>query len=470
MKLKSIFSKLLLSHIIVFLVSTIALGLVLSYLVRNHIVETKRQELFQKGQAIISLIELPLNTKQLPNPSIMQVMGELAGAHIWLTDQEGNVLAGQVPDRWSRKFYAENIEQMNLLFNGEPQSWIYKSRRHTDPSVIVALPVTTVPIPVAIFLSDPIVGINQTTDALENLLIYSLMLGFLTAAILGLITSRNLTRPIASISRAAADFAKGNFLSRTTVTANDELGQLGRTFNNMADSLAYVEQNRRDFLANVSHELKTPVASIQALAEAIQDGLATKPGQQDRYLSTIVGETHRIGRLISDLLDLAQLEAGELSIQEEKVNLKDLLMLEYDKHTALLAEKKLTINFAVPDNMPLILADTDRLTQVLDNLLTNAIRHSLPESAIGIEVDNTMPFTVAVSISNQGAGIASEDLPYIWDRFYRADKSRTRAAGGAGLGLAITRKLVQAMNGDITVKSIPDKRTTFTFTLPVIPE
>jgi signal transduction histidine kinase len=456
----------------VFLVSIITLGLVLSYLVRNHIVETKRQELFQKGQAIISLIELPLNTQQLPNPTIMHVMGELAGANVWLTNQEGNVLAGRVPERWSRRFYAENPDKMNDLFNGEQQSWIYKSRRHADadPSVIVALPVTTGTMPVAIFLSAPIVGINQTTDALETLLIYSLLLGFLTAVILGLITSRSLTRPIASISQAAANFAKGNFLSRTTVTADDELGQLGRTFNNMAESLAYVEQNRRDFLANVSHELKTPVASIQALAEAIQDGLATKPGQQDRYLSTIVGETHRIGRLISDLLDLAQLEAGELSIQEEKVNLDNLFTAQSDKHTALLTEKNLTLDFAVPDKLPLVLADTDRLTQVLDNLLTNAIRHSIPESTIIIAVDNTMPFTLAVSVSNQGAGIAPEDLPYIWDRFYRADKSRTRTLGGAGLGLAITRKLVQAMNGDITVESIPDKRTTFTFTLPVVPE
>jgi signal transduction histidine kinase len=375
-----------------------------------------------------------------------------------------------VPERWSRKFYAENIEQMNYLFNGQPQSWIYKSRRHTDPSIIVALPVTTVPVPVAIFLSAPIVGINQTTDALETLLIYSLLLGLFTAVVLGLITSRSLTRPIDRISQAAASFAKGNFLSRTTVTADDELGQLGRTFNNMADSLAYVEQNRRDFLANVSHELKTPVASIQALAEAIQDGLADKPGQQERYLSTIVGETHRIGRLISDLLDLAQLDAGELSIREEQVNLKNLLMVQSDKHTALLMEKELTIDFAVPDNLPLILADSDRLTQVLDNLLTNAIRHSTPKSILQIEADNSLPFTVAVSITNQGAGITPDDLPYIWDRFYRVDKSRTRAAGGAGLGLAITRKLIQAMNGDIKVESIPNKHTTFTFTLPVVPE
>ena len=169
-------------------------------------------------------------------------------------------------------------------------------RNQADPSIVVAAPVPSIFPPAAVFFYSPITGINQAVRAIERLLMLSLVFGTMVATILGFFIARGLTRPLADISKAAARFAGGDYTARTTASGSDEVGKLGHTFNAMADSLSETEQNRRDFLANVSHELKTPVASIQALAEALSDGIVG-PGDQQRYLTTIVSETGRIDRI-----------------------------------------------------------------------------------------------------------------------------------------------------------------------------
>lgn len=464
--IRSIFSKLLLSHIVVILVSTITLGLMFTYLVRWQVVENKRYELLHEGDTVITLLTRSLTAGRIPSEHTLHTVGELVGASIWLIDQNGTVIAGKPPERWAARFFPENTDKLAALFAGTPQSWMRTERRQADPAIIVGLPMPDTPVPTALFLYSPIVGINKTTDALEKLLLYALLFGVLSAAGVGFVTSRSLTRPIANIGRAAHNFAKGDYLSRTTATANDEIGNLGCTFNSMAESLAHTEQNRRDFLANVSHELKTPVASIQALAETILDGLATRPEQQQRYLKTIVVEANRISRLIGDLLDLAQLEAGELSIISEQLDLHAFFAAEKDKHIPLLTEKRLTLDLDIPDNIRPVKADPDRLSQVMANLVSNAIRHAPPDSVITIYA-RPVGRKIAIDVNDQGPGIPPADLPYIWDRFYRAEKSRVRSSGGTGLGLSIAKELVQAMGGDITVHSVPAAGTTFTFTLPM---
>ena len=464
--IRSIFSKLLLSHIVVILVSTITLGLLFTYLVRWQVVENKRHELLHDGNTVISLLTPTISAGRIPSDHILGHMSDLVGASLWLINQNGTVIAGKPPERWATRFFPENTDKIASLFAGTPQSWMRTERRNADPAIIVALPIPDAPVPTALFLYAPIVGINKTTDTLERLLLYALLLGVFSAVVVGFVTSRSLTRPIANISQAAHKFAKGDYLSRTTATANDEIGSLGRTFNGMAESLSHTEQNRRDFLANVSHELKTPVASIQALAETILDGLATRPEQQQRYLKAIVDESNRINRLIGDLLDLAQLEAGELSVINEQVDLHLFLTTEKDKYIPLLTEKQLSVKLDIPANIRPVLADPDRLSQIMTNLVSNAIRHALPESDITITVRQTGQ-EISIAVSDHGPGIPSADLPYIWDRFYRAEKSRVRSGGGTGLGLSIVKELVQTMGGDISVSSIPNTETTFTFTLPI---
>ncbi len=462
--IRSIFSKILLSHIGIILLSTLTLTLFMSYLVRSNAIDSKRQDLLFKGQAVIELLTPNILAGNIPSNESLERISELAGGRIWLINEKGIVLAGDPPNNWSRRFQEDRQEYIDL-FTDSPHSWIRPAFRR-DPSIVVAFAIPIAPTPIVVFLDAPIIGVNKTLASLERILLYSLLASILTAIIAGFLIARSLTKPIANISQAAKDFANGNYDRRTTATDNNEIGSLGRTFNSMADSLTQIEQNRRNFLANVSHELKTPVTSIQALSETILDGLAPKPEQQQRYIGTILQESQRLNRLISDLLDLSQLEADELSIVCEKLDLSSWIKTEANKIEPLLLPKQLTLQLEIPENLPYGWGDADRLEQVLTNLVTNAIRYSPNQSTITIRLA-TIKHHIAISVIDSGLGISPDDLPYIWDRFYRADKSRARNCGGTGLGLAITKKLVQAMQGDITVHSKIDEGSTFTFTLPI---
>ncbi len=462
--IRSIFSKILLSHIGIILLSTITLTLFMSYLVRSNAVDTKRQDLLFKGRAVVELLTPNLLAGNIPTNEALDRISELAGGRIWLINEKGTVLAGRPPNNWSRRFQEDQQEYIDL-FTDSPHSWIRPAYRR-DPSIVVTFAIPEAPTPIVIFLDAPIVGVNKTVSSLERTLLYSLLASIITAILAGFLIARSLTKPIANISQAARNFADGNYNSRTTATGNNEIGALGRTFNTMADSLAEIEQNRRNFLANVSHELKTPVTSIQALSETILDGLAPKPEQQQRYIATILQESQRLDRLISDLLDLSQLEADELSILCEKLDLQAWLATESTKIETLLNPKHLTLEINIPEQLPPVWCDPIRLEQIFTNLLTNAIRYSPENSTITIQLSTTK-HQVAISVIDQGPGISPDDIPYIWDRFYRADKSRARTYGGTGLGLAITKKLVHAMQGDISVDSHVDKGSAFTFTLPI---
>ncbi|QJW46182.1 HAMP domain-containing protein [bacterium BFN5] len=466
--IRSIFSKLMISHLVVILISTLTFGLLMSYLIREHIIESKRQELLSKGLTVISLLEPSLESGKVTEFQTLPIIGELVGATVWLIDENGTVIAGNPPPRWVRAIQSKN-EKIIALFHGEPQTWTRTGLQQVDAAVVVALPLVRSETPTALFLYTPIVGINKTIDAIETLLGYSLLLGILIAAAFGFKISRSLTRPIASIARAARSFAQGDYSSRALTTGKDEIGELGRTFNTMAQAIADIDKNRRDFLANVTHELKTPIASIQALTEAILDGLITQPEQQQRYLTTIVGETERISRLIDNLLDLAQLEASELSIENQAVHLEEFLSVEKEKFHPLLTVKQLSIVLDIPNTLPLLYADPDRMSQVFANLISNAIRHSPPASIITISAEAAASW-INISVSDQGPGIPVEALPFIWDRFYRVDQARSRSHGGTGLGLTITKKLLQAMGGEINAVSQPGHGTTFTFTLPIVDE
>lgn len=470
--IKSLFGKLLLSHVAIILVSMLTLGLLMSYLVRDHVIENKRRDLLEKGKAAVDIITPVLAKGQYPPDRWFEAMGNMAGGTIWLMDKNGQVLAGQAPQGWRGKRIGnlselwDKADWLDLGNSGSQK--ILKPWRNGDPAIVAALPLPSSASgpPTALFLYSPLKGVTRTTQALGILLLYSLAASALVAMIVGFLTARGVTRPLRNISQAAAAFAAGNYASRTTATQSDEIGELGRTFNVMASELAQLEQKRREFLSDVSHEIKTPVASIQALAEAMLDGLVTTDNQRTRYLTGIVEESNRINRLIGDLLDLSQLEAGELRLDVQPIQLAPFIANHTATLTPFLDSNELTIDINIPATLPPVMADPDRLAQILTNLLTNAIRHAVPGSVISLSA-RPLQQQAAIDITNIGQGISPEHLPYIWQRFYRVDKSRSRGDGGTGLGLAITQKLVMAMGGTVSATSTPGETTTFTFTLPV---
>lgn len=461
--IRSLFGRLLWSHLAVILVSTLILGGSLSYLIREHVITSKQVDLITKGSSAVALIAPDIAAGNFPDSETIARLSELTSATVWIADQQETILAGKPPRRWQRDFNEDDTE-LDAMFEGKVQSWVRTDQRSPERALVVALPIRSAANPTALFLFAPIRGVNRAAQAVEVLLGYALLSGMAASIVLGYFMSRSLTRPIEDISHAANNFAKGEFSSRTVVTGNDELGKLGQVFNSMAESLARIEQNRRDFLANVTHEIRTPIAVIQAMTEAILDGVAG-PDQQKRYLETIVGQTRHMDALVQELLDLAQLEAGELKVEQTKVNIYKQLSGVKERFSPMLLEKQIRLEIADAQTDISAMADPVRLEQVMNNLMSNAVRHSLPDSVISLKAEKTGEY-VRIYVIDHGEGIAVEDLPHIWERFYRAEKSRSRSGGGSGIGLAVTQKLILAMGGEISVESSPGKGTTFSFTLP----
>ncbi|MDK2856223.1 MAG: two-component system, OmpR family, sensor histidine kinase ResE [Bacillota bacterium] len=229
--------------------------------------------------------------------------------------------------------------------------------------------------------------------------------------------------------------------------------------------LKQVEQLRRDFVANVSHELRTPLTSIQGFVEALLDGVA---GDPKHYLEVIYRETLRLKALINDILELSLLQSGRIEWELNAVDVGDLAARVAFKLGQEIQAKGLTVKEDIPPDLPCILANEDRVEQVLTNFLSNAIRYSPPGATITIRGRFGIE-GVTVSVEDQGPGIPAEELPRIWERFYRLEKSRSRALGGTGLGLAIAKEIIEAHGGRVGATSEVGRGSTFWFTLPAVP-
>ncbi|MGN6671850.1 MAG: HAMP domain-containing sensor histidine kinase, partial [Thermomicrobiales bacterium] len=279
---------------------------------------------------------------------------------------------------------------------------------------------------------------------------------------------------IASLSDGAARMARGDLSTRVRGEGIAELGALAASFNGMAAQLeeaasarAEIERTRRDLIAAVSHDLRTPLASLRALADALNDGVVDDPAHMRRYLTLIAGETERLNALIDDLFELARLEAGAVHLDCAPISAPALLNETVARMMPQAERKGVTLTADVPDNLPLILADAQQLSRVLLNLVQNAIRHTPPGGRVQLRAcrrDGALLLTV----EDTGEGIAPADLPRVFDRFYRGDPARSREAG-SGLGLAIARGLVEAHGGHIWVESTPGQGACFAFTIPLAP-
>jgi len=296
----------------------------------------------------------------------------------------------------------------------------------------------------------------------QQSLVWAAVLAAVLSLALGVLVSRLLTAPLARLTAAAQAIAAGDLSQRVQVQSKDEIGDLGAAFNGMAASLAEAETLRRNLIADISHELRTPLTIIQGNIQAILEGVYPLEMAQ---MAGLYDETRLLTRLVDDLHDLALAEAGQLRLDRTPVNVSSLARTaagQFDP-VAEAADVKLTLETS--EDVPEVLGDADRLAQVLRNLLSNAIRHTPAGGQVTMRVGCSGE-QVTIQVADTGSGIAPEDLPYVFDRFYRGDKSRSRRGGGAGLGLAISRQLVTAHGGHIGVASSPGLGTMFTITLP----
>ena len=292
--------------------------------------------------------------------------------------------------------------------------------------------------------------------------ILSVVVGTSTAGGLSYLLSKRITQPVKQMKHITQKFAAGDLAERVPESSIPELNQLSVSFNSMASSLGDVEKRRRELISDLTHELRTPLTVMRGYLEELADGGIE--GSPELYLS-LIKEIRRLERLIRDLQELSKAEAGYLSIDIQSINLRPLLVSLVERFADQLLEEGPTLELDCPADLPLVLGDIDRIEQVLVNLLGNAIRYTEVGSITvkAVKVNNY----VWVAVIDTGVGIAQEDLPYVFERFWRADPSRSSYSGGTGIGLAIARRLIELQGGQIEVESQLGKGSIFRFCLPL---
>ncbi len=315
-----------------------------------------------------------------------------------------------------------------------------------------------------VFVSLAMPEIHRLRAGVLHIFLISVSLVFLIVLVVVYSMSARITRPLKALNNASKAIANGHFDRRVALSEVNEIGELGDSFNKMAESIEHLEDMRSSFVANVSHDLRTPMTTISGFVGGILDG-TIPPEKQNWYLSIVLDETKRLSRLVTDLLDLSKIEKGNFTLEIRELDINELLRLAIIKAEKRITEKDihLTVNFQA-DNLR-VMADKDNIQRVLTNLIDNAIKFTDDGGFMDISTGITDKNKAFVSIQNSGMGIDQEDLIHVFDRFYKSDKSRSLDKNGTGLGLYIVKNIIRAHGETIWAESEPGSYTRFTFTL-----
>jgi len=374
--------------------------------------------------------------------SLVEQMAQFSDKRIVLADATGRVIAdsskrsvGQVADPgWSGL-------PLLVPFGARPVGMLY-----------------TLPLG-----ESPLGGIESFLNAANRNLLWGTLIGGLVAVLLAVALSRRILGPVETLTAAARQIAKGDLSQRVVVKSKDEIGELARAFNNMADGLARQEALRRNMVTDVAHELRTPLSNIRGYLEAFRDGVIEPRAE---VIGSVYEEAMLLSHLVDDLQELSLAEAGQLRLEHGPIDLGEILEEAVAATRGQAAAKGIALRLSLPSALPLVEGDPQRIKQVVGNLLSNALAHTPPGGEI-TAVAQAKEGRVEISVSDTGEGIPAEHLPNIFERFYRVDSSRSRATGGTGLGLAIAKQLVEACGGWIGAESEVGQGTRITFALPV---
>lgn len=312
-------------------------------------------------------------------------------------------------------------------------------------------------------------SLSAVRHVLQSFLVTGVVIG-VGSLIVGYMLSRGMSRPLVGLTAATRAVAAGDLSVRVPVRHPGELGELASAFNQMAEDLARADELRRNLTADVAHELRTPLSVIRGKLEGVLDGVYPATPE---HLEPILEEAELLTHLVEDLRLLALAEAGQLALERRPMDVGDLLRDAHVNFSPQASDRGVTLALDLPLELPEVMADWRRIAQVLGNLLTNALRHTPEGGCVTLSAAVAPPLAggagggmVEVTVADTGTGIPPKDLPYIFERFWRGEKSRSRIGGETGLGLAIARQLVEMHGGTISVESTPGEGSRFRFTLP----
>lgn len=509
--------KLLYSFMLVIAVVLIGVSLGVSLIIKEEMLTTKQEELIEKGSELAVEIESFQQTygslEQLPQ--FLTSLDSLRGSRVWVVNSSRQVIAMTDPERRiadpphrmgqgpgngmgkgmgkgmgmghgnghpmgnnslpEQNVMAPVVQQMDQVFNGLVWTGVFEHPFYGEKMLMAAIPIhlPNGSVSAALVLNVPVTEMNTFMQHVYYYIAIAGLVAFLLALVVVSWLTRGIVRPLKAMQQTADAMAKGNYSNHVRIETSDEVGRLGMALNSLAKDLAknieelnQMEKLRRDFVANVSHEFRTPMTIIRGYNEALMDGTISDPTLIQKYHQLVGDETVRLERLVNDLLDLSRLQSTTLRIEKEKLPLAPVVESIVNLLKQRAEQKQIVMNVMIQENLPEIWGNGDRIIQLLLIIVDNALKYTPSGGVITISA-SLKEERVMLSVADTGIGIPAEDLPYIWERLYKVEKSHCRMDGGTGLGLAIAKEIIDLHHATATVSSQLNHGTIVTIYFPL---
>ena len=475
--MKSSFSRTFFPAALLLLSALLLVGASFQILVKNYLVDKAYSDLEKDGSTIAALASAYYTEGSLSGRNFLvnlSVISEVSDADAVIFDKAGTlVLCSDAPFGCAHQGWSVNMEYLQqVLQQGTAKNTGVTSSLYPDQRFVVSVPIQDArnQSPVGIVMvSKPMASVLGILDRLSDIYLFVSLLSVVAVMIIMSVLARRNSAPLKEMAQAASAFGHGDLSARVNINRaySQEVEELALAFNNMASSLQKSEYRRQEFVANVSHELKTPMTTIGGYIDGMLDG-TIPPEKHPHYMKIVSDETKRLSRLVKSMLDISRLQ-DQGGIPEENKTRFDLeecagqVLITFEQK---ILQKKLQVDVDMPEHPVCTRANQDYITQVIYNLLDNAVKFCPEEGTIGLRIREGRN-KAFVSISNEGETIPPQELPLLFDRFHKIDKSRAQNRDGWGLGLYIVKTIVCSHGEDISVTSLNGK-TEFSFTLPLV--
>ncbi len=470
-----LFQKIFFNVAIAIFIGILMVFMLLSVSVSTYLVNEKEEALTKNCQTISNVLsnqEVNTDGFFISLDGVVRVVSNTVTGDVYVSDKEGHIFLCSCEEYKESKAcnHSKGIISTEITDKLKEEESFFEvghlNERLNNIYYTAATPFYNSDKTVAgyVFISSPASQLKEMWTKLSEVIIWCAIIPITLIFIFLYFIIGKITKPVKLMSKAAVNMSKGDFSNRIPVQGNNEISELAAAFNTMSNSLSQLEGMRRSFIANVSHELRTPMTTIGGFIDGILDG-TIPPDKQEYYLSVVSTETRRLSRLVQTMLDLAKLESGEMKVQPTEFSASELIFDVLSSNDQRIESKKIDIRGLEESNVKLF-ADRDLIYQAVYNLTDNAIKFTPDSGYIEYSVVREPNGYVKIRIRNSGKGIDPKDMQYIFDRFYKTDKSRSVNKEGTGLGLYIVKTIVDIHKGNITVSSKPDDYTEFEIVLP----
>lgn len=482
--IQSVFGKIMFLFMSIIMLSLFISGALMSQMLTDSYIDDNEEQLVGVAEDIVPWLQLE-EIGTLPTDTVRaQIVIKAMANHmqIWVADAEGIIwgVDGSAPDgiraveqpNYSGGAQIDEQEMASYVKDMLPDLETGRVVRMTTQSPdAFGTPALTVGVPVQVdgtynryvFVHRRIQALNESLTTVYRQVVLSIALSAALGIVLTYIMTKNMLRPLSVVAKGASQLARGHFDIWLEVRSKDEIGQVADTFNRLAHDLKKHEETRQSFVANVSHELRSPLTSMQGLLQGLMDGTIPET-ERLHYLSIVLDETKRMNTLVNDLLDLTRLESGQFPMEMSVVDVNEMIRRILITFENKIDVKNLMVEVEFQNDREEVEADANRLRQVLQNLIDNAVKFADYGGRLRISTMNDGDLAL-IAVNNSGEPIPRASLPYLFDRFYKGDESHSRSKEGTGIGLSIVKTILEEHRQKIWVESDTMGGTTFSFTL-----